>query len=364
MVVTTGQSEMQYIGRIPIRNLWILMFYASDMFKVLGNKAVGIEENPDDLPRLVAELLAHSVEKRLRRQLGFGYRSKEAVLNRVRGRIDVLKIERHQLMDHGRVACRYEELTVDTLRNRYVCGGLELISKILGRTELSRRCRILAGSLKAMGVSGKVPSRAEMSMDRFGRHDVDDWSMVAAAKLAFELSLPLESACSYLLASPNREETWVRKLFEKAVLGFYSVMGWTAEGGKKLSWPIETKTSGIDSFFPAMKTDIVLNNKKTETRIVIDTKFTSVLTAGWYRDESFRSGYIYQMYAYLRSQVGQGDSMADHASGLLLHPSIGYMLNESVSIQGHRLTISTIDLTLSASEIRQQLLGLISELTL
>jgi 5-methylcytosine-specific restriction enzyme subunit McrC len=57
-------------------------------------------------------------------------------------------------------------------------------------------------------------------------------------------------------------------------------------------------------------------------RIVIDTKFTSIVTSGWYREETLRSGYVYQIYAYLRSQVGRGDSFADCASGLL-HPSIG-----------------------------------------
>ena len=44
-------------------------------------------------------------------------------------------------------------------------------------------------------------------------------------------------------------------------------------------------------------------------RIVIDTKFTSIVTAGWYREETLRSGYVYQIYAYLRSQVGRGDTL-------------------------------------------------------
>ena len=80
-----------YIGQIPVRNLWLLMLYASDLFRQRGSGTVGLEDSPDDLPDLIAEILAYAVERRLRRHLSFGFRSREAVLSRVRGRIDMLK---------------------------------------------------------------------------------------------------------------------------------------------------------------------------------------------------------------------------------------------------------------------------------
>jgi 5-methylcytosine-specific restriction enzyme subunit McrC len=58
-----------------------------------------------------------------------------------------------------------------------------------------------------MGVSGNAPTRAEMSADRFGRNDADDRFMVAAAKLAFDLALPTESAGENVLSLPDREVT-------------------------------------------------------------------------------------------------------------------------------------------------------------
>jgi 5-methylcytosine-specific restriction enzyme subunit McrC len=100
----------------------------------------------------------------------------------------------------------------------------------------------------------------------------------------------------------------------------------------------------------------VLDHGGSGRRIVIDTKFTSIVTAGWYREQSLRSGYIYQMYAYLRSQVGCGDALADSASGLLLHPAVGMMIDETVIIQGHPLRFATVDLAAKPTEIRAQLL--------
>ncbi len=349
-----------YVGRIPVRNLWLLMLYASDLFRLRGNDRAGLEENPDDLPDLIAEFLAGAVAERQRRQLSLGYRTREAALNRVRGRIDMLATERSQLLSRGLVACRFGVLTIDTPRNRFVRAALEAISRLVRRQKLAHRCRKLANDMKAMGVSGVPPTRRQMSTDRFGRHDADDRYMVAAAKLAFELALPTEGAGANVLPLPNREEQWVRRLFERAVGGFYQVVlspdGWRVSTGRMLNWQIEWSTAGVASILPKMKTDIVLEHPPSDRRIVVDTKFNAILTSGWYRDKTLRSDDLYQIYAYLRSQVGRGDSLADCAEGLLLHPSVGESVDETAVIQGHRIRFATVDLAASTSEIRAQLL--------
>lgn len=359
-VGTESRSTEGFIGRIPVRNLWLLMLYASDLFRTRGIGNVGLEDNPDDLPDLVAEILARAVEVRQRRRLSLGYQSRDQVINRVRGRIDVLTTERHQLLDRGLVACRFEEFTTDTPRNRFVRAALESVSRVVRRKDIAHRCRALASGMKAMGVSGEAPTRAQMSTDRFGRNDSDDRFMVAAAKLAFDLALPTEASGANVLSLPDREATWVRRLFERAVGGFYDVVlslqGWRVLCGGTMSWQIEQKSTGIEKILPTMRTDVVLDHLSTGRRIVIDTKFTSILTSGWYREETLRSGYLYQIYAYLRSQVGRGDALADCASGLLLHPAIGETVDESVIIQGHHIRFATVDLTGTSADIRSQLL--------
>jgi 5-methylcytosine-specific restriction enzyme subunit McrC len=352
-----------HIGRIPVRNLWLLMLYASEFYRHLGHGKIGVEKNPDDIPNLVAEHLARVVERRLKRNLTFGYRSRKAIRGRVRGRIDLLDTERHQLLARGMVACRFEDLTVNTPRNRFVRAALDSIARAVDRPELAHRCRALASSLKRIGVTGEKPSRSEVSADLIGRHDADDQMMIAAAQLAFDLALPTEVIGSKFFALPDRDVVWVRRLYEKAVAGFYDVvlspMGWRIDAGKTINWQIEDKTSGIDKILPSMRTDVVLEHQSSGRRIVIDTKFTSIVTRGWFREETLRSGYIYQIYAYLRSQEGSGDPLAAHATGLLLHPSIGEMIDETVVIQGHAIRFATVDLGGTAGEIREQLFRMV-----
>jgi 5-methylcytosine-specific restriction enzyme subunit McrC len=358
---TESADTPGFLGRIPVRNLWLLMLYASDLFRAGGTAKLDVEESPDDLPDLVAQMLARAVETRLHRQLSLGYRSQEEWLSRVRGRIDVMTTERRQLLDRGLVACRYAELTIDTPRNRFVRAALESVARLVKRPAVAHRCRSLAAAMKARGVAGQPPTRAQVSADRFGRHDADDQFMVAASKLALDLALPTESAGGNALAMPDREEAWVRRLFERAVGGLYAValspLGWHVRCGAMLQWQISSKTEGVDGILPGMRTDVVLDQANSGRRIVIDTKFNCIVTAGWYREQSLRSGYIYQMYAYLLSQVGLGDPRADTASGLLLHPSVGKMIDETVVIQGHPIRFATVDLAASPAEIRAQMLG-------
>ncbi len=355
--------ESGHIGRIPVRNLWLLMLYASDLFRELGQGKIALEENPEDIPDLVAEILARLVERRLMRNLSFGYQPQKAVLSRVKGRIDLLDTERHQLLSRGLVACRFEDLTVNTPRNRFVRAALATVASVVSRSDLAHRCRTLATCLRQTGVTGERPTRSEVSADQLGRHDSNDQKMVTAARLAFDLALPTETSGTQLLPLPDREITWIRHLYEKAVAGFYDTVlsgsGWRVEAGKPLAWLIEHRTPGIDKILPSMRTDIILDHHETGRRIIIDTKFTSIVTRGWYREESLRSAYLYQIYAYLRSQENNSTASTIHSSGLLLHPSIHKMVNESVVIQGHEIRFATIDLGTTACEIRRQLLEVV-----
>ena len=357
------------IGQIPVRNLWLFMLYASDLFRDIEKKKgkVAIEDNPDDIPNLVAEILCCYVERRIQRNLSYGYQSREAVLSRVRGRIDLLSTERYRLLDRGKVACCFHELTINTARNRYVRTALDKLSKVAPLSkELAHRCRLLAARLRSLGVTGECPDRGEVSIDRPGRHDADDQPMIAAADLAFNLALPTEISGTRQLSLPDREnEGWIRNLYEKGVAGFYNVVlpktGWCVHPGKTIHWQIKSMSSGVDKIFPSMRTDITLDNLSMGHRIVIDTKFTSVVTDGWYREKTLSSKNIYQIYAYLRSQEGNGD-LDENASGLLLHPSVGdKVINEAVIVQNHEIRFATIDLMGTAKEIREQLLRVIKE---
>jgi 5-methylcytosine-specific restriction enzyme subunit McrC len=351
------------IGRIPVHNLWLLMLYASDLTRIKDAFNALVEDDFEDIPDLVGKLLAQAAEQRLRRNVSRGYQHRAQNLTRVRGRIDILKTEAQQLLSRGEVYCRFEELTTNTPRNRLVRAALDMLASLVRDRHLGRQCRALAATLGRSGVTGARPSRAELVQDQIGRNDRDDRLMVELAKLAFYLALPTEEAGPTTLVSPERGDVWVRRLFEKAVLGFARVelepIGWRVRGGTHMDWQVSATSDGVSEILPGMITDIIIDDPGASRKLVIDTKFTSVLVASRFGGASLKSPYLYQMYTYLRSQEGL-DLLWDQASGLFLHPAVDVRIRESVTIQGHAIAFATVDLAQEAQTIRAELRDILS----
>ena len=355
--------------RIPIRNVWLLLLWASALHQehLADDQLAGAEDNPDNIFDLVAEVLAYSVERRLKRNLSFSFRRREADLRRVRGRIDLLRTERRSLLEKGFVACRFAELTVDTPPNRYVMAALSYASRLATDETLASRCRNAAAALARSGVT------ADPMLDNLrGRGDAlrairrephrEDRLMLAAAQLVFDLAIPTEEAGESRMFSVERGN-WLWQVFEKAVAGFYTVRlepEWRVRYGARIRWKTSGQSAGLESILPSMTQDIVLENSATPKRIVIDTKFTDVTTSGWHRSETLRSGYIYQIYAYVRSQEQDTDPASLNSTGILLHPAIDEDVDEWADIQGHRFRFATVNLNADSHAIRERLLEIVS----
>lgn len=327
---------------IPVRNLWLLQLFASDLYQSTGREFSGIEKLPVDVAQLISRILADAVSERMHTGLTVGFQRTTADLTRVRGKIDIAGTVRDRLLDRGRVRCTFDRVHPDTLPNRLVRTALERATRL---PETDARCRNLASQLSGAGVglvSAPFPDLRDLYRQR---HLFRDREMLMAARLLLELALPDPGVSDYVSVSPEDEERYLRKLFEKAVFGFYRRNlndNWKATHGTRLKWPVEISSTGFESILPGMQTDIILRNDSGRI-IIIDTKFTSVTATNQYGTERLKSGYLYQMYAYLLSQH-DNPHFGPHSEGLMLHPVVDGHTDEEAQIQGHRFRFATVDL--------------------
>lgn len=347
---------------IPVRNLWLLMLYASQLYQrseLLRDR--NVEDNPEDLFDLVAEILVTAVENRLQRSLGQRYRQRAATLTRVRGRIDLLATESKGLLAQGRVGCRFDELSVDNLRNQTLRTALVVAASRVVAPTLQHRARRLVGLLTEYGVSSKMVTVRDTSQLVFGRNEQDDVEAVDAARLLLEMKVPAEQAGNTSTRDPERDAALVRRLYEKAIRGFYCTLltpEWTvSEGETQHNWPITDASSGLTGVVPIMKTDILLQS--VDRRIIVETKFANALKPNQYGQDKFDRNHVFQLYAYVQSQHGR-DALSTVTEGVLLYPAVGQHLDESATIQGHRYRFLTVDLASSATAIRRTLLSVIA----
>lgn len=362
---TGGDAVWRSHVGIPVRNLWLLLVYASDL-AAFGSRFDGMVDDAADLPELLARLLTVVVERRLRHNLTRAYEPRAAVLHRVRGRIDWLQTESSMLLQRGEVACRFEDLTHDTPRNRLVRAALEAMAGRVSERAVATTCRTLARQLDLLGVRSVRPSRAEMARERFGRHDAEDRIMVTVAELALDLVLPSEASGDLATTRLDRDERLLRRIFEKAVAGLsrfelHGKNGWTVSPQKSLKWSVTAGSAGLMQWLPGMNADVVLEQRlpTSRRRIVVETKFADALTMGQHGNTSFKNSHLYQLYAYLQTQAGVGDAAADTAEGVLIYPTVGPAIDEWAVIQGHRIRVATVDLAGTSASIRERLLDLV-----
>ena len=107
---------------------------------------------------------------------------------------------------------------------------------------------------------------------------------------------------------------------------------------------------------PMMVTDIILENEQEDRRIIIDTKFTNILTRSQFGDgQRFKTGHIYQFYSYVRSQERDDDPRSLNCEGVLLYPAVGFDVDEVAEVQEHLVRFATIDLAAPTSTVVEKL---------
>ena len=307
----SSSAETQVLDKIPVRNVWLLFLYASELAQFRGRFNAEIEASPD-LKSLLARLLCYVTERRLRRNLSFGYRARQDVLRRVRGRIDILKTVAEDLFLKGEVACRFAEFTINTPRNRLIRAAHSKMASFQLDEGLAHRCRMLAHALGQIGVGSDFPTRTEIASDQIARHEVDDRLLVSLAHAVFDLILPTEEPGVRSLLATRREEMDLPRLFEKAIGNLFAAElprddGWRIITSKQHEWPVSSSSPGIDTYLPSMQTDIIIENLQAQRRVVVDTKFTEILTRSRFGRLRFKTSHLYQLYAYLRSQEHPSD---------------------------------------------------------
>ena len=344
---------------IPVRNIWLLQLLASKLYRDGGIALSGAELVDKDVIELVSTILADAAQHRLRNGLRVGFERHTADIRRVRGKIDLLGTARDQLLTRGRIRCTFDEVSLDTPTNRLVRSALIRATRFPGADP---RCHHLADQFGAAGVNTTKPDGRVVATLEHDRNASADLRMIAAAKLIHDLAVPNTQAGSLRTLSLNIDDHHLRRLFEAAALGAYTanLPTWNVSGGRRLHWDLSSTAVAGVALLPAMITDIILRPPGAPP-IILDTKFTEILRPTQYHAGKFRSGYLYQIYSYVLSQHTNPDFGPD-TRGVLLHPVIGSVVNETVVIQDHPFRFATVDLHGTYREIIAGFLGAVEGL--
>ncbi|WP_106122909.1 5-methylcytosine restriction system specificity protein McrC [Nesterenkonia sandarakina] len=346
---------------IPVRNLWLLMFYASELFAEDASvREAGMEESPDDLIDLISEVLVTAAERRLHRPLSRRYVAQQEDLSRVRGRIDHLQTYERNLQTRGRVACSFDELSVDHLLNQVITSGLIIAERASRNAGLRERAATARRTFHWSGVSRQFVSAAKAESLTLGRNDEAERRCASAARLLLQMGLLTEDIGTDRAVTPRLDIDRWRLIYEAAVRGFFHAVlqePWRVRlAQEQHRWPLQDPSAGMARFMPTMETDVVL--RRPGERIVIETKFTSPISVhSQFGGQTFKRDHLFQLQTYLTTMARVP---GERLTGVLLYPQVEDAVDMTAKVGAHTLRVKTIDLTGTSATIRDELLSVVA----
>ena len=144
-------------------------------------------------------------------------------------------------------------------------------------------------------------------------------------------------------------------LYERFVLEYYKhhYNGKIEANSSQIKWNYDESQSTSIEFLPKMQSDIMLRaNGKT---LIIDAKYYShTMQQGQFDKRTFHSHNMYQIFTYVKNYDKLGDGSV---SGMLLYAKTDELIQPDGEIMfaGNKISIKTLDLNISFTEIRSQL---------
>lgn len=342
--------------KIPIRNLFYLLSYVWDVDWEMEWSAIDAEKSGDAL-NLLTRILATSTDRIIRRGLDRGYKEVSEELYGVRGRIDITNTIKRNGFASGKLTCGYEELDYSVLHNQIIKTTLTKLIYDNGLDknlreeviDLTHRMRDIAPVELNQNIFSKVRFHSNIRSYRLP---------ISVCRLIYDHLLPSQTTGQYEFVNITDEKLF--RIFEKFIFKFYEKhidkTVYTGIKKERLRWQDTSFEGGIDDLLPSLETDVSLFN--ATNKLVIECKFyeSAIQTRTFgeaNKKNSFISAHINQLFVYLKNLEIKDKGIL---SGMIIYPENGKKIDSTYNIQGHRVSLKTVNLEATAQEINDQML--------
>lgn len=342
--------------KIPIRNLFYLLSYVWDVDWELEWSAIDADKSGDAL-NLLTRILTISTDRIIRRGLDRGYKDVNEEMFGLRGRIDIANTIKRNGFANAKLTCNFEELDYSVLPNQIIKTTLGNLSYVNGLDkDLREEVLDLTHRLKA--IQPVALNQNIFSKVRFHSNNRAYRLPVSVCKMIYDQLSPRESTGRYEFVNITDEKLF--RIFEKFLFHFYEKhLGqtvYTSIKKERLGWQETAFEGGIEDFLPTMETDVSLSN--ATSKLVVECKFyESAIRNRLIGDSNikgtFISNHLYQLFAYLKNLEIKDKTIL---SGLLIYPENGKKVDANYNMQGHKVSIKTVNLDSSPQEINNQMI--------
>ena len=214
-------SRRLTLDRIPILNVYYLLCYAWRHVQERDTKRLASLAGLSTVQDLLGKILSTGVNHLVRRGIDRGYVERREDLAGIRGKLAVSETAKRALRSRARVACDFEELSVDILPNRILRTSLR--SLLSPRITLDRSVR---GEVRSAYRRLDGVSRVRLKRNTFGQVQLGGQRRVyhhllSVCWLLYRSSVVDEKTGRTAFRDFRRDKATMWRLFEDFVTGFY-----------------------------------------------------------------------------------------------------------------------------------------------
>jgi 5-methylcytosine-specific restriction enzyme subunit McrC len=365
---TDCDFQVESPGAIPIANLYHLLCYAWDFFKIEGVQEVVHRDDHRGYTELLLKVLNYGCVHLLKQGLHRDYVVLTEAIPAMRGKWELGPTLATGKLLQGQTICTYDDFTVDIPANQILKSVLLRFSGLKGiDPPIGQSAR--ATAMRMAGVRTVDLDLRLFNQVHIHRNNAFYGFLLSICRLLMETvsvrermhSLQgVEQRFEHVLSErlPALFEAFVRNFYRKHLGG----AGWSRFQAQRIDWLWTALTPGSAALLPQMITDITLEH--ADRKIILDTKFYG--SGGINERGKFESANLYQLSTYvtqlaLQAANGHATHPHDHrAEGMLLYASTREAeYCHRFEMPPHRMTVASVDLARPWAQIEERLRGLI-----
>ena len=335
---------------IRIQNIYYMLSYAFQILKESGYASCAAEEF-ENTADLLSAILTKGVTTQIKRGLVREYKEHQEPLSCLRGKISLSESIKQQSITKQQLVCSYDDFSLDSYHNRILKTTIELLLKADIPKSRKRDLRNLLFYFKDVSVLS--PYDIDWNL-RFNRHNQTYQMLLSICYLVLKGLLQTTSDGSVKMMK-FLDEQRMSRLYEKFILEYYKKEHPEIHASaSQIPWALD---DGINFMLPTMQSDIMLSSN--ETTLIIDAKYYSRTTQVQYDVHTLHSGNLYQIFTYVKNKAESGGDV----SGMLLYAKTDEtILPDAVyQMSGNKISVRTLNLDCSFSEIAKQLDDIVNE---
>ena len=253
------------------------------------------------------------------------------------------------------LTCEYDELSENNLFNQILKTTAQLLLRH-GQVKPLFKDALRQKLLFFTNVDTVDPQAIRWGDIRFQRNNWSYRMLLGICQLTLEgLLLATEKGEQRLAAFLDDQR--MCRLYEKILLEYYiRHHPELSPRAAQIPWALD---DGVSALLPIMQTDITL--QKGNHVLIIDAKYYSYTLQSQYDRHTVHSGNLYQIFTYVKNREYAFGDEAHSVSGLLLYARTDEAMqpdNNTYSMHGSRISVSTLDLNRPFEEIRGRLDGI------